>query len=153
MLYCLLTDIIIMYAHSSPFNTNFFALCMFLHYYVIPSENDYLMDSLNVLISEGLFHQNPLNDFSYNIPGGFSVMGAQILHVWSEPLIQPEIIPPFQRHEVSKPLEDINHMANRVKPEVLPIPFPGPGRTMWASSWETTVTILCLLPLADVCGS
>lgn len=41
---------------------------------------------------------------AHQIPGGFCIVGAQVFHVGGKALVQPQVIPPFQGHQVPKPL-------------------------------------------------
>lgn len=51
---------------------------------------------------------------SYNVPGGLSVVNSEVLHVRRKPLVQPQVIPPLQSHQVAKPLKKHNTLRAEI---------------------------------------
>lgn len=41
----------------------------------------------------------------HHIPAGFSLVGSQVLHIGGKALVEPQVIPPAQRDQVTEPLE------------------------------------------------
>ena len=90
---------------------------------------------------------------THHLPVFLSLVDSDVLHIGGKPFIEPQVIPPRWRHQVTKPLKqahysergeerrtgEISKMWNRVG-------------TWWANSCDTTTATLCLLVAADCCN-
>lgn len=97
--------------------------------------------------------------YSYHAPVRFSAVCTLVFNVWRKAFVQPQVIPPSQSNQITKPLiEQLEKMCLHIDTKgFLDCKLAGGveidrwhgNLTMWASSWPMIVAILSLLELEE----
>ena len=66
-----------------------------------------------------------------HFPCGIHVVGTDVLNVAGESLVQPQVVPPFHRHQIPEPLQLTEQKARRAWFRATAAPSEQPRMNLW----------------------